>query len=274
MNVFSAKKVFWRSSLIALCFFLSVAVSYAQEEKKAPGPAELPVVIVNAGNLDRSGIADLLDAINAQRPKVVGVNFEFVDKRAGDEKLVSALKNTRNLIMNCTEEQGSLIRSYFQGLEYGQCNFRRNQKEEVDYFPPVLEINGEQFEHFGLKALKYWDFEKYKALKAQLGDVSAHGKVTFMKIDFLEKNVASFQSIDYSDLINAPKEFLKDKIVLVGYLGEKIDATNYVTDPEDAFTVPVHHRHHREKNPMYATVILANIIQTLTRGELKSFHHE
>jgi hypothetical protein len=271
MNEFTAKKVFWRLILIAA---FPLGISYGQEEKKAPGPLELPLVIVNAGDLDRSGIADLLSEINARSPRVVGVNFEFVEKKSGDEKLVSALKSIKNLVMNCSEEQGALVRSYFEGLEYGQCNFRRNHKSEVDYFPPALEINGEKFEHFGLKVLKYWDPERYKALKAELGDVSTHGKVTFMKIDFLENNVASFQHIDHSDIRKAPAGFLTDRIVLVGYLGEKIDATNYVTDAEDVFLVPIHHHHHHEQNPMYATVILANVIQTLTRGELKSFHHE
>jgi CHASE2 domain-containing sensor protein len=234
----------------------------------------LPIVVVNAGNLDRNGIADLITAINKFKPKVVGVNFEFIDRKPGDEKLERALRSMENLVMNCNEENGKLVTSYFDGLDYGQCNFRRNHKSEVDWFPPALLVEGNKVEHFAMKILKYCDPEKYKILHDDLSSASTEGKVTFMQIHFLPNNIASFQSFDHTEISSANEKVFAGKIVLIGYLGEKIDHTKCVTDQEDVFLVPATHNHHHEKRPMYATVILANIIQTLTRGELKRFHHE
>jgi hypothetical protein len=264
----------FRRQIFVFLFIVPATGLLAQQNKPSePRPEELPIVVVNAGNLDRNGIADLINNINKFKPSVVGLNFEFLEQRAGDEKLQSALQSTTNLVMNCNEENGTLSTSYFKKLDYGQCNFRKNHKDEVTYFPPALEVADQKVEHFGLRVLRYWDKEKYDALHKQLAGLSTQGKITFMEIHYLPDNIASFQSLDHTDVVSAGKT-LSGKIVLIGYLGEKIDHSKYVSDEEDVFLVPATHQHHHEKRPMYATIILANIIQTLVRGELKSFHHE
>lgn len=259
--------------MLAASGILLMFSAAAQDPGKVPAPEELPIVIVNAGNLERTGIANLISTINKSGPAMVGVNFTFVEKKENDQKLFNVLKNTKNLVMNCNEENGMLEKSYFGGLEYGQCNFRKNHRGEIDYFPPFLEVNGERIEHMAMKMLKYHDPEKYRILSGELKDLSSRHRLTFMKIDYLDRNLLSFQNIDHTEMKNAPKGLFRNKIVLIGYLGDRIDRVKYVTEPEDVFQVPLSHHHH-ESNPMYATVILANIIHTLIRGELKSYHHE
>src|SRR4026207_86583 len=75
-------------------------IAYAKAHKDDKIPIDRRIVIVNTGHLDRAQIGFLIEAVNAYRPKVIGLDhyFEAPKEPEKDSILREAFRKTKNLI--------------------------------------------------------------------------------------------------------------------------------------------------------------------------------
>ncbi len=217
-----------------------------------------PLVLVNVENKSREEIAFILQRLQEGKPKVVGIDIIFPDKKdsAGDEMLKQSLAKYNNLVLpyiasfNNTEEE---IKNhpYFNTASNAFVNLVGEQREfsTVRYFYP--EYN--KVSAFATAILQMYDDDKVKYFKKQgqqKTEIRYYG------------NLQNFVYQTFDEVMDPAYDVqtLKDKIIILGYLGTPGN-TNVALD-EDLFFTPLNTRLSGRSYPdMYGSVIHANIIR-------------
>lgn len=225
------------------------------------------IVIINNGHLNRAEIANLVNIVNYHEPKVIGIDAMF-RKPKGDEldiPLAEAFSEVENLVLVCglakPNQDDSFdtvqysLPMFNQYADNGYANlyipsddFRTVRLAQANQF-----VKGKEILSFPVKVASFYDSDKtYKFLQRDND---------FEVINY-KRNIDKYITYDYSELERDPEAFdiLKDKIVLIGYLGPNLE------DPvtEDIFFTPMNENYvGKTQADMYGIVIHANTISMI-----------
>jgi len=272
---------------------------YAFSKLRDPLPPDTSIVLVNMGPLTRGGIAEQIRIIDKYNPKVIGIDSFFKsysnDPYNGDTlgsiSLSFALANAKSeIVMVSKVEQSDSLASLHAGEEiydiYYQSDsmFLNNVHEAIanldtdaDYqedvkicrrFPPQRSvIGGDNHLAFAAKLAQIYDSSSTKPLLERNNDfeiVNFRGDF----VNFFEEDKFStrFYALDYDQVLGEDfvPGLIKDKIVIVGYLGDQFGESNW----EDKFYTPLNPKIAGRANPdMYGPVIHANITSMIVNRD-------
>ena len=224
------------------------------------------IVLINVPS-ERDEIARLLDRILGEDPKVVGVDVIFKDKRIGviDSMLGSVLSNKKVVTALDIQEDGVIKNHEVFGTHdnSGYVNFNFDEKTSV-----LREFEGKTT----------FDDKTYLSFASQVAKVYLGDK--WNQYDYDQKLLMShtikyqgyydhFQYLDPEDFEDyQKKEVLKDKIVLLGYLGTQPDCEG---DFEDKHFTPLNSIYTGKSIPdMHGVTVHANILAMLINNDFKT----
>lgn len=220
-------------------------------DKRAVRTLDSDVVIVDIGDLDRDGIADVLDMVSLCSPRAVGVDVLFAEPHEDDSNIINALRGCPNIVMAASVKPDSsakdrftldltsfLMDSLAPGIPVGATNFPTVEGDRtIREFRPAYPGRTDSIASFALAITEIAAPDRAAAL---------------MKRDNPEE-VINFCSRTYK--IYTPDEIagnageLIGKIVLLGSLSQR----------EDMHTTPV-------KASMTGVMIHAHTISTILSG--------
>ena len=214
------------------------------------------IILINIGNGNRTEIATLLNDIANCSPSIIGIDVFFSEhkKSLEDSILTTAIKNVPNDILayrfDATGKEERSINEFRRfASDEGHVNII--MREEVSsHFQPIKKVNGNIYESFALKIIKRWK----PGFKYNIA-VDETIPILFQRS---QKQYHYFEKMDLLDTTVC--ELLKDKIVLVGFLGP---------GDEDKHFSPIRSNDKEIKPDMYGIVIQANAIRTILRYEKK-----
>jgi len=247
---------------------------------EAETPEDTNIVLVNIGNLSRKEIAAQIEIINKYNPKVVGLDA-FFRKHKGDEldaPLETAFSKTHNLILasklhynEIIDEFDSLEHSHDKFVRYartGHTNFItegetmfRTARTFVP-FDTVKYKNGIEVSvpAFATKIVEIFNPNSFQTL-AKRGNA--------IEIIRYRGNIfgarRKFYVIDIDDLIqgNFSPSLIRNKIVLMGYLGDRVPSSKNTWDV-DKFYTPLNSKYvGKAFQDMFGIVVHANVISMI-----------
>lgn len=255
--------------------------------------AEEDIVIVNIGMLPRRGIAEQINIINSFGPKVIGLDAVFRTLKPdtlGDMMLAAALANSPNVLMYekliepdddgiwqnniksnpifTQDHPTASVNLIIEDAEAQQFNFKTCRS----FFPREYLKNNETNQvdtvlAFGVALAQYLKPENVEALFARQKEeeiINYKGNV----IDFGRTRLGTrFFALDVYDVLDTlfTPDLIKDKIVLMGFLGESFaDSRSF----EDKYFTPLNKVQAGRANPdMFGVVVHANIISMILQND-------
>ncbi|MGE5353411.1 MAG: CHASE2 domain-containing protein, partial [Acidobacteriota bacterium] len=227
------------------------------------------IVIVNVGNLDREGIARQIDTLNKYHPKLIALDIFFWKEKdpRQDSVLSRAISNCSSIVMVSMLERfnedkniyDTLLTSLprFSGKSVtGYANFPEDEKgsfRTIRRFQPFAFYKDNKEMAFPVRIVETIDKNKYE-------NFLKRGNET--EIINYRGNFNKFYFLDTYNLLegNFNRSIIKDKIVLMGYMGEDLNTKVL----EDIFFTPLNESYAGRSFPdMYGVVINANIVSML-----------
>lgn len=245
----------------ALKDFSFLDVYYA--ERLADGELVDPdIVLINIMQNDRDAIALGLSAVLDAQPKTVGFDIILKDFRgvAGDT-LLGQLLHRKNVVSSfIIDESGAKIENhpFFKGDGgSGFVNFNLNSENIViREFEGFQEVEGNRYDAFAIAVAKEY-------LPSEVWDQrNLDKKLTLPRVLNYKGDINRFLTFTMDELIALEdKNILKDKVVLMGYLGTP---TGNVFDVEDKHFTPLNETTSGKSLPdMYGLVVHANILSQI-----------
>jgi CHASE2 domain-containing sensor protein len=247
----------------ALTDFDFLDVYYAENLNRS-SEIDTDIIIINIEQRGRHELANLIRSVTNENPSVVGLDIIYRDKKetASDSTLKTVIANDK-IIFAYEFKNDELINNhpYFRNVnDAGYVNFNFDQETSV-----IREFIGidNRFQKdnssFPVEiAKKYlgnrWEQLGYDKKLRRLQTIKFHGNndsfLTFGFDEFMESN---------------NKTILKDKIVILGYLGTP---TGNVNDVEDKYFTPMNTTTAGKSIPdMYGAVVHANIVRMLINND-------
>ena len=226
--------------------------------------ADPEIIVVNVGQADRFAIAQALQKINPFKPKAIGVDLIFKERKADfpDEQLRLALAETQNLVHAVYLEDGSLKESHpFFELDREQggfINFNLDGKSRVvREFSGVLKEASVTRPSFAGKLAVEAGYLNESALKQHYD--------TEIPIRY-SGGSASFLTLTIEEVIaREDLQVLTDAVVLLGYAGTP---TGNPYDIEDRHFTPLNPNFTGRSVPdTFGVYIHATILQNLKTGK-------
>ncbi len=229
------------------------------------------IVIVNIGYLNREGIAEELDIVNRYKPKVIGIDAFFLNRKTAklDTPLVDAMSRVKNLVLTSKIAGYDEVQDKFDTLVTSNEIFNKYAKTGFANFP-----NEEEFVKTTRRFVPVVDLAKGKEYSFAVRIVKDYDSVAFAKllkrdneseiINF-RRNLDKYTVLDVDDVFGKSDSlaFLKGKIILLGFVGP--DTSTKVS--QDNFITPMNRQYIGKAFPdMYGVVIHANIISMLLDG--------
>ncbi len=230
------------------------------------GTLNQDIVLVNIGDNDRRQIAEQLRVIAAFNPRVVGLDVTFSELKdyLGDSLLKTAINQFDHLVLTENIEYGKstlppeIVSSHpYFGVEKqsGFGNFLAEENKVVRYFAPFYKKGtSDERKSFAASIAEKAYPDAYNNLleRNKSAEVIHYGRqhfITFDKDDIRQDNPAL--------------AVLKDKIVLVGYMGDYLGEVNF----EDLHLTPLNSSFGGHSIPdMYGVEIHANILSMIIQG--------
>ncbi|PHQ28386.1 CHASE2 domain-containing protein [Leeuwenhoekiella nanhaiensis] len=225
--------------------------------------ADPEIIVVNVGQADRFAIAQALQKINKFKPKAVGIDLIFKERKADfpDEQLRLALSETENRIHAVYLENGSLKESHpFFELDQEQGGFINfnldGNSRVVREFTGVLKEDSVTRYAFAGKLAVKAGYLNETALKqhydTEIPIRYSGGAASFLTLTLEEIN-------EREDL-----QVLTNAVVLLGYAGTP---TGNPYDIEDRHFTPLNPNFTGRSIPdTYGVYIHATILQNLKTG--------
>lgn len=218
-----------------------------------------PVALVNVENKSREELSYLFHRIEEGKPKVVGLDVIFKERQSDADSLLRnaligfSMPVVYGSIADFDSSAGSInTHTYFHTQQQGFVNLQGEDKENttVRYYYPVYK----QKEAFTTKLLKEYDSNlllQENWLQEKPREIHYWG------------NLANFRYYNFDELMNPSfdLEQLKDKIIIVGYLGAAQGRSNSKLDEDKLFTPLNDQLSGRSYPDMYGSVIHANILR-------------
>lgn len=238
---------------------------------KTKAPVDTNIIIVNIGYNNRAQLAQQLAIIRAQQPAVIGLDVLLRSKKefSIDSLLEAEINSTPNIVMGSLIDwregntQGSVLDTTALGLQNKTWGF-------INVVAPYQEAPIRKF-------IPFYQASKKDAKKEGFAAAIVH-KYNPKAFEKLEKRGKKDELINYSrrleqytvvdvDRFENPEadfSFMKDKIVLMGFLGPDIKTPVM----EDNRFTPMNKKFSGKSFPdMYGVVIHANIISMVLSGD-------
>ncbi len=253
----------------ALSDFKVTDVVYSKLKDKRPPEQE--IVMVNIGNLDRAGLAAVLQRINEYEPAAVGIDAFFKRPKDpfGDSALATVFANTKNLVLvskldsvDSLDHFNHLVKSaemFSFTANSGFANFVTGGDEgylTTRKFTTLQEVGDTVEYSFTSRLLALYDPVRFKKLDArpkQLEIINYSG------------NLERYFKFDYPEVLdpNMDLSVIKGKIVLMGFMGEPMGEPSLT----DIFFTPLNEREAGRSHPdMYGITVHANILSMMLGG--------
>lgn len=244
-------------------------LTYTTFSNNANIEIDTSIVLVNIGSLTRKQIAQQINNIQKYSPKAIGIDARFakLSKMEQDLPLAQALRTNDNItIVNILERNNNgrikLYRShdlFAKKTSQGFANLIEDESfRTIRTFHPFAQREDTTLLAFGTSIVKQVDTNKYQKLLDRNNEIEV--------INYLGNHDRFFTLGKKQALDGKHLEFLKDKIVLVGYLGENVKYNN--ESCEDKFYTPLNQNYVGRSIPdMYGVVIHANIISMILNSD-------
>lgn len=237
-------------------------ISYSTLNKNASTPFDNRIIIVNIGNADRLGLANMIEKIRFAKPKAMGLDVVFNGPKDphNDSLLAEIIKTTPNLVIASRIDWQEKVNveqiGYFGNntANRGYVNLIGEYGGTIRNFSPFESINGKQYLSFPAAILATANNKLFQQLILR--------KREYEVINYARKE-EKYMILDGMDLLedNIAPELFKDKIVLMGYLN--LDPFNV----EDKHFTPMNKNFAGKSIPdMYGIVIHANILSMVLDG--------
>ena len=257
-----------------------VVFSHLRENQKV----EENVVLVNIGNLDRGGVAELINVLNQYEPKTIGIDAFFRAPKEGQPELDSALSQafsrTKNLVLvselienDSTGEVDTVKYSNPMFMQYAQPGFadmiaqgKHSLNTARDCIPKEV-VKNDTLLSFPSKLVEIYAPEKLKRYIERNHDVETinyQGNIIVHKEGSTSNSKGIFFALDWDDVFNKKftPETIKGKIVIMGFMGESIGQNNW----QDKFCTPLNSQYVGRTAPdMYGVVVHANIVSMILK---------
>jgi CHASE2 domain-containing sensor protein len=244
------------------------------------------ICIINIGLLPREDLGRLIEKVSNFNPKVIGgdiffdVNNDTLNP-LGTDTLKSKIKNVKNLVLasayrgidrngnDSIETQSPLIREF---VKEGIVSFNVPKEDPlygtVRSFSPIIHINGKKHLSFSFLLASYYDSTLLKYANEEdmyikwFGYANGDGNI-YNEISY--KGV--FLTYNWSDVFEEKigHNEIKDKIVLLGYLGETLNGPRIANE---LFYSPLNSKIIGRSLPdLYHTELHANAIKMIIDRE-------
>ncbi|WP_161598211.1 CHASE2 domain-containing protein [Maribacter flavus] len=221
------------------------------------------IILVNVDRRNRKELAGMLQKIQESQPKVIGVDVIFKDLEdpVWDRFLSEFLKSENIVAAYVLNDDKRIVSNkniLEEGVASGYSNFNFDDESAViRNFRGVYKKNDTILEAFGTAVSK-----KFRASDWDMG------MDNFLSIDRpinYTGNRDFFLVLEYDEIMNDEfSHLMKDKIVMVGYLGNPIQ---HRFDLEDKHFTPMNPRFVGKSPPdTFGLVIHANIVQMIIEG--------
>lgn len=221
------------------------------------------IILVNVDRRNRKELAGMLQKIQESQPKVIGVDVIFKDLEdpVWDRFLSEFLKSENIVAAYVLNDDKRIVSNkniLEEGVASGYSNFNFDDESAViRNFRGVYKKNDTILEAFGTAVSK-----KFRAPDWDMG------MDNFLSIDRpinYTGNRDFFLVLEYDEIMNDEfSHLMKDKIVMVGYLGNPIQ---HRFDLEDKHFTPMNPRFVGKSPPdTFGLVIHANIVQMIIEG--------
>jgi len=237
--------------------FLDLYYSQEMFEKK---PVK-DIVVVNIEHKDRFEIQQLIEHIKKQDPKVIGLDIVFKDRKDNFlDSLLGESLQSENIILSKAflgdtwAYNAAPFKKNHELVGYSNLNFnlKTDVIREFEGYQDLSDTTQTSFST--LVSKKYvgekWEAENMKSILSKPIPINYSGTTD------------QFFTFSYQEFMETETHpFVKDKIVLVGYVGTP---HNSVYDIEDKFFTPLNTKTAGKSPPdMFGVVIHANIIAML-----------
>jgi len=227
------------------------------------------IVLINLSHLNRAEAAEMINIINQYNPKVIAIDAFFRAEKGPemDFPLMSAFMNTQNLILAC-ELISKPESENFDSVKYSNPMFNQYAKNGF----VNLYISDDSFQtprEVSPKEAIYGTKDTIYSLPVMACKVFAPAKAkrflernNELEIINYKRNTDKYITLDYYEVFDRSDDlhFIKDKIVLIGYLGPNLKTK--VT--EDIFFTPMNKNVVGKTEPgMYGMVVHANVISMM-----------
>lgn len=221
------------------------------------------IVIINVKHADRFQLANAINKIQKQQPKVIGLDIIFKERRLEftDSLLKTALGSQPNIVTAYYNDQDSVVANheYFKLQNEIKGFINLNLKGQTTV---IRDFAGVQDEDNKMLA-----FATQLALQAgYINEAYIAKELTKpIPINYIG-NKDAFLNFEIEEIINSDKiPALKDAVVIFGYLGED----NAQFDIEDKHFTPLNKEWVGRAVPdTFGVVIHANILNMLTKRNL------
>ncbi|RZL69587.1 MAG: CHASE2 domain-containing protein [Pedobacter sp.] len=254
---------------LALADFDYNDLAYAKMHKNENTPADTNLVVVNIGQGSRMDIANMIAKIDAQKPKVIGVDVLFKERKdtAADNALAKHFANNKKIVaaFNYAGEDNHDNKAHVSpqtgafyniGLNNGYANFVGEEEGVVRHFSPFIEGNdGKELASFASRVVNIANKDAYNTLKE---------RNNLTEIINYTRKADKYLVIDGMDLLlgKADSSILRNKIVLLGY----VSVSPY--DIEDKHFTPMNAKYTGKSLPdMNGIFIHANIINMIQNND-------
>jgi CHASE2 domain-containing sensor protein len=197
---------------------------YYSNFKSSQLPTDTNIFIVNIGELNRMDLALMINTLQRFEPKVIGVDAVFKEKRGPEDLFLrQALTQKDNIVLGVfgkynKEDATGIIKHhpFFGEHTIGHLEFITPNGTTRE-FEKYIEYNDTVVNHFALEIMKKYDSIAYLSIAERKGQVELinyrGGQVPFITFNYEE----------ISDS-NQNLSLIKDKIVLLGYMGQYANA--------------------------------------------------
>lgn len=227
------------------------------------------IVLVNIGHLSRSEIGKQIEILNQYKPKVIGIDAFFRSKKdfSEDIPLIMSLSQVENLVLVSDLEKPTRDFTCFDSLSTSHPQFNQfaangfadvitddESFRTIRQFSPQFCFQDSSLLSFPVKLAQIFDsaaVEKLLTRGNERESINWRG------------NFTKFYSIDYPELLNEDMDysFIKDKIVIMGFMGERV-----IGEPslEDTFFTPMNPQSAGRAYPdMYGVTVHANTVSMI-----------
>lgn len=235
------------------------------------------IVLVNIQELNRAEIGKQVEILNKYSPKVIAIDAFFRKEKSPmlDFPLAMAFNQTDNLVLGSqlefNKDYGDEPPECFDTVSYSNPMFLENAT--TGFVNVVASASGKGFrtikEFYPFHCTEDSVHPNFSTKIVELYDTSAYQRLVKRNYDTEVINwrgrYNKFYALDAQHVLEEKTDlsFIKDKIVLMGYMG--VPLGNY--DLIDIFYTPMNHRVAGRAYPdTYGVVVHANIISMILKG--------
>lgn len=232
------------------------------------------VVLVNIQFRNRAEIAQMLEIINKYEPAAVGIDAFFRKEKgpAQDFPLAMALAQTKNLVLVNELVTTNDENDCFDSLQYSHSMF--NESAHNGFANVLASAKGEGFrtvkDFYPFQCLQDTMYPNFSTKLVELANPEAYNRL-IKRDHFIETinwtgNYKKFLAFDAQQILGEIGDLsaMKDKIVLLGYIGPQLGEVDLV----DIFFTPQNPRVAGRAYPdTYGVVVHANIISMIMDGK-------